>query len=51
MCLAYEGSASRNYMIAGDQARVATDFGYKAKWPMRLAYGRRASRNYMIAGD
>jgi hypothetical protein len=38
-------------MIACDRARVATEFGFKAKWPMNLAYGRRASRNCMIAYD
>jgi hypothetical protein len=49
MCLAYERRASRNYMIAGDRARVATEFGFKAKWPMCLAYARSAFRNCMIA--
>ena len=51
MCLACERSASRNCMIVRDRARVATDFGFKAKWPICLAYERRASRNCMIAWD
>jgi hypothetical protein len=38
-------------MIAGDRARVSTDFGFKAKWPMCLAYESSAYRNCMIAGD
>jgi hypothetical protein len=49
MCLVCKSSASRNCMIAGDRARVATEFGFKAKCPMCLAYKRSASRNCMIA--
>ena len=32
-------------MIACDRARLVTEFGFKAQWPMCLAYERRASRN------
>ena len=45
MSLAYARSAFRNCMIARDRPRVATEFGFKAKWPMCLAYKRSASRN------
>jgi hypothetical protein len=51
MCLVCKSSASRNCMIAGDRARVTTEFGFKAKCPMCLAYKRSASRNCMIACD
>ena len=51
MCLVCKSSASRNCMIAGDRARVATAFGFKAKCPMFLAYKRSASRNCHIACD
>jgi hypothetical protein len=51
MCLVCKRSASRNCMIVGDRARVATAFGFKAKCPMCLAYKRSASRNCMIACD
>jgi hypothetical protein len=32
-------------MIACDRARLVTEFGFKAHWPMCLAYEQSASSN------